>query len=121
LGASSEREVMKKVIVGYDTGVISNSIIFEPERPSLRSKIDPHYEIVSYGPFQDFQWHIRTPLRLENKVFAVFNPNLLRWENTLTKEEFLLRIREIYSSDLELFLFYPEALDGKLPDEYNKP
>ena len=63
---------MKKVIVGHDVGDIPNSIIFEPENPSLRSRSDTHYEIVSYGPFQDFQWHIRPPLRPENKVFAVF-------------------------------------------------
>ena len=111
---------MKKILIGHDIGDIPNSIIFEPENPSLRSRADPRYEIVSYGPFQDLQWHIRPPLRPGNKVFAVFNPNLVRWENTLTKEEFLIRITDLYPVDLEFFLFYPEALDGKLPDEYNK-
>lgn len=107
---------MKKVLVGYNVGVIPNSIVFEPENPSLHSKKQPHYEVVSYGPFQDLDWHISPPLRPENKVFAVFNYNLVRWENTLTKEEFLLRIQELYPTDLEFFLFYPEALDGKLPN-----
>lgn len=113
---------MKKVFVDYkyESGIPPNSIVYESENHSFHSKKEPHYEIVSYGPFSDFEWNIKPPLSPENKVFAIFNYNLVRWENNLTKEEFLLRIQELYAGDLEFFLFHPEALDAKLPEQYHK-
>jgi hypothetical protein len=107
--------------VGYKVEILPNSIVFEPDSPSIRSKEEVCYELVSYGPLRELEWHIRPPLKSTNNVeFNVFNYKLLRWESIPIKEDFLFRITDLYPVDLEFFLFYPEALDGKLPEQYHK-
>jgi hypothetical protein len=106
---------LKKILVGYDDGIIENSIVFEAE-PTTNIGTNTGWEVVSYGFDAGLEWHIRP----EFKTFSIFDIRLGKWNNHLKKEEFLSNLTESYPADVEFFLFHPEALDGKLPDQYNK-
>lgn len=106
---------MKKVLVGYGNGFITNSIVFETESKAIIGDRSV-WEVVSYGFDAGLEWHIRP----EFKAFSIFDTRLGKWNNYLTKEDFLSNLTEAYPDDVEFFLFHPEALDGKLPDQYNK-
>ena len=102
---------MKKILVGYNDGIVPNSIVFEPDPLTDISK-NKNCEVISYGIFSELEWHIRPEL----KQFSLFNTETDCWETFDDKSSFLERLEKFYPLDVEFFLFHLESLSGKLPD-----
>lgn len=100
---------MKKIVTRYRE---PSSIVFDPNPFTTDDK---NWDVVSYDAHFKVLWHISPP----RKSMSVFDG--INWKKCSTKEDFLSSILDLYPDDIEFFLFYPEALDGKLPDEYYNP
>lgn len=94
---------MKKVLKHYKE---PNSIVFEQNRFTENE----NWDVVSYDGCCLELWRISPPI----KSMVVFDGS--NWKKCSTKEDFLMSISDLYPADLELFLWHPEALDGRLPN-----
>lgn len=96
---------MEKILTHY---IEPNSIVFNP---NPFTKDDKNWDVVSYDSYCQTLWRISQP------TMSVFDGINWIWSVFSTKDNFVSSISGLYPSDLEFFLFHPEALEGTLPSK----